>query len=365
LSPNFNIQKVLIAPLDWGLGHATRCIPIIRALQNKGYEVILAAEGAQANLLQTEFPDLQILPLAGYRVSYSKRKWWLPLSLLLQLPRLLRIIKYEKNWLDTVIDQYKIGLVISDNRYGLCSKKVACIFITHQLTIKIPFGWLEKLVQRINYRYINQFNSCWVPDAAGELNAAGLLSHPGKLPVTKVQYIGLLSRFQQQPVAKKYDYCILLSGPEPQRTLLEKKLVTGLSNIEEKILLVRGKPGATDLLQTGANLDVKNHLPGSALQEAIMQSEYIISRSGYTTVMELLSLQKKSILIPTPGQTEQEYLAKKLQQDHICMSVDQNGFNCATHLAMAKTFAYRFPVLPLFDEDAIDQLLRASLNHRP
>ncbi len=356
---------MLIAPLDWGLGHATRCIPIIRALQNKGHEVIIAAEGAQAKLLQTEFPHLQMLPLTGYRVKYSKSRWWLPFALLLQSPRLLHIIKYEKNWLDTVIDQYKIGLVISDNRYGLCSKKVACIFITHQLIIKTPFDWLEKWVQRINYRYIDQFNSCWVPDAAGELNAAGLLSHPGKFPGVKVHYIGLLSRFRQQPVAKKYDYCILLSGPEPQRTLLENKLIAGLAEIEGKILLVRGKPGAEDTLQTATHIEVKNHLRGSELQEAILQSEYIISRSGYTTVMELLSLQKKSILIPTPRQTEQEYLAKKLQQDHICMSVDQNEFNCATHLAMAKTFAYRFPDLPLFDEDAVDQLLKASLNYRP
>lgn len=322
--------------------------------------MLIAAEGAQAKLLQTEFPGLLILPLIGYRIKYSKRKRWLPFTLLLQLPRLLHIIKYEKNWLDTVIDQHKIDVVISDNRYGLSSKKVACIFITHQLTIKTPFAWLENLVQRINYRYIDQFNSCWVPDIAGEVNAAGLLSHPKKLPATKIQYIGLLSRFRQQPAAKKYDYCILLSGPEPQRTLLENKLVTGLAKVEGKILLVRGKPGAEDTLQTAIHIEVKNHLPGTLLQEAILQSDYIISRSGYTTVMELLSLQKRSILIPTPGQTEQEYLAKKLQQDHICIGVDQNEFDCATHLATAKKFVYRFPDLVLFDEDAVDQLLKDS-----
>jgi uncharacterized protein (TIGR00661 family) len=365
LSPNFNIQKVLVAPLDWGLGHATRCIPIIKALQNKGHQVIIAAEGAQAALLQTEFPHLQILPLPGYRVKYSRNKWWLPFALLLQLPRLLHMIKYEKNWLDAAIDEHQIGLVISDNRYGLSSKKVACIFITHQLTIKTPFAWLERMVQRINYRYIDQYNCCWVPDMAGNENAAGILSHPKKMPKTKVQYIGLLSRFQLQPAAKKYDYCILLSGPEPQRTLLENKLVAGLAKVEGRFLLVRGKPGTKDLLQTAAHIEVKNHLPGTQLQEAILQSEYIISRSGYTTVMELLSLRKRSILIPTPGQTEQEYLAKKLQQDHICMSIEQHQFNCEKHLALAKTFSYQLPALTLFDEEQVSELLKASLADRP
>ncbi len=356
---------MLVAPLDWGLGHATRCIPIIRALQKKGHEVLIAAEGAQAVLLSTEFPNLEVLPLKGYRITYSRRKWWLPFALLLQLPRLLYIIQYERAWLNRVIDEHHIGLVISDNRYGLHSKKVACIFITHQLTIKIPVGWIERIIQSINYWYVNQFNSCWVPDVEGAVNLAGILSHPLKLPRTQVHYIGLLSRFVPAPANRNYDYCILLSGPEPQRTLLENTLLAGLGKVEGKILLVRGKPGHEKLLKTADHIEVRNHLPGSAMQEAILQSEYIISRSGYTTVMELISLGKKSILIPTPGQTEQEYLARKLQDETICMSVTQKEFNCAKHLTMAKAFTYHFPHLPLFDEDAIDQLLKASLDHRP
>lgn len=358
--PNFNIQKVLIAPLDWGLGHATRCIPIIRALIAHGYKVIAAAEGPQAHLLQTEFPSLQILPLPGYRVRYSKSKWGLPFKLFMQLPRLRRIIKEEHRWLDGMIDEHHIDLVISDNRYGLYSKKLPCIFITHQLSIKAPFVWLEKIIQRINYSYINQYNSCWVPDVAGGVNAAGILSHPLILPRTEVHYIGLLSRFQLEPVAKKYDYTILLSGPEPQRTLLENKLLAELPDVKGSILLVRGKPGSEEIIQSAGHIEIKNHLPGSALQEVLLQSECIISRSGYSTVMELLSLQKRSILIPTPGQTEQEYLAKKLQDEHICMRVEQNEFNCVEHFAKAKIFAYQLPTFALFEGGKITELLQAS-----
>ena len=359
--PNFNIQKILVAPLDWGLGHATRCIPIIRALRASGYEVIAAAEGTQAHLLQTEFPSLRVLPLTGYRVQYSKTKWGLPFKLLQQLPRLQKIISYEHKWLDTLIDEQQIDLVISDNRYGLYSKKVPCVFITHQLTIKMPFVWLEKIIQKINYRYINQYTSCWVPDAAGSINTAGTLSHPLVLPRTKVQYIGLLSRFHFQPEAKKYDYTILLSGPEPQRTVLENKLLAQLPQVKGNILLVRGKPGTEEMIPTAGHIEIKNHLPGSLLEQVLRQSDYIISRSGYTTVMELLSLQKKSILIPTPGQTEQEYLGKKLMDAQLCLCVPQHKLNCLEHFTMAKTFGYRFSELTLFDENSIGALLKEAI----
>lgn len=358
---NFNIQKILVAPLDWGLGHATRNISIIRALLANGYKVVIGAENPQASLLQTEFPTLQILPLKGYRVRYSKSKWGLLFKLLQQLPRLHKFIKEEHDWLTTLIKEHKIDLVISDNRFGLHTKKIPCIFITHQLTVKAPFAWVEKMLQRINYQYINQFNCCWVPDVAGPENVAGILSHPVKLPLTKVQYIGLLSRFHGQPETKQYDYCILLSGPEPQRTILEEKILKGFVSLNKKILLVRGKPGSSEVLKVAANVEIKNHLPTPELQRVLMQSEFIVCRSGYTSLMELLSLQKKMILIPTPGQTEQEYLAKKLMDEKYCFSIAQETFDCAKHFAMAHDFQYRLPTFALFNEADITALINRSI----
>ena len=357
MPPKFNIQKVLIAPLDWGLGHATRCIPIIKAMLNNGYTVIIAAEGAQANLLQNEFPNLAILPLKGYRVRYSKSKWVLPFKLLWQVPGLFQTIRYERNWLANTIKEHKIDLVISDNRYGLSSQTIPCIFITHQLTIKTPFRWLEKRIQLINYHYINHFTRCWVPDVLGGVTAAGKLSHPAFLPNTKIQYTGLLSRFQKRGVTKKFNYCILLSGPEPQRSVLEKKIMNSLSKFNGKTLLVRGKPGSNEELTVPENITVKNHLPGNELEEAILQSEYIICRSGYTTVMELISLQKKSILIPTPGQTEQEYLADWLQEKQFCIRMAQSDFTWDAAIEKAKTFPYQMLSLPIFNDNTLVELL--------
>lgn len=358
---NFNIQTVLVAPLDWGLGHATRCIPLINALVTNGYTVILAAEGAQAHLLHQEFPQLTLLPLAGYRVRYAKTRLGLALNLLKQLPRLRKTIREEHAWLNEVISTHRIDLVLSDNRYGLYSQKVSCIFITHQLTIKAPFDWLQQLLQRINYRFINRFTACWVPDIEGEANIAGLLSHPKQLPRIPVFYLGLLSRFAPGEVEKKYDYCILLSGPEPQRTLLENKFIRELPSVAGNCLLVRGKPGSTEQLHIGPNVTVVNHLPGPELEAAIRQTAYVISRSGYSTVMELLALRKKAILIPTPGQTEQEYLAQRLQSAGICVSFTQDNFNATQHLPLAHTHHYQFPPLTLFHPDMLSALLQKSL----
>ncbi|MDP1764554.1 MAG: glycosyltransferase [Sediminibacterium sp.] len=357
MAKNFNIQKVLVAPLDWGLGHATRDILIIRALMAKGYEVIIGSEGAQASLLHAEFPSLQILPLPGYQVQYSKTQWGFLFTILFQIPRIYRVIKAEHRWLAKVIDEHRINLVISDNRFGLHAKKIPCIFITHQLTVKAPFNWLENLMQKVNYHFINQFNACWVPDVAGEENVAGVLSHPVILPKPTVHYIGLLARFQRQEAIKKYDYCILLSGPEPQRTLLEEKILAGIAAIDGKIVLVRGKPGSKEVLTVPENVTVNNHLPTHELQRAILQSDYIVCRGGYTSLMELLSLQKKMLLIPTPGQTEQEYLAKRLMDLHICFSVTQHRLNCAEHFAMVKKYPYQLPKFSLFKEEMITTLL--------
>jgi uncharacterized protein (TIGR00661 family) len=347
LAEKINIRQILVAPLDWGLGHATRCIPIIKSLVNAGHNVIIAGNATQQSLLRAEFPNLTFIVLNGYGISYASSKRILPLKILWQVPKILKSIRKENVWLNKVVDEYKIDLVISDNRFGMHTKKCPCIFITHQLTIKMPYLWLQNFARRINYHFINKFTACWVPDIAEENNVAGILSHPKVLPNIPVHYLGLLSRFTKlEVVEKKFDYCIMLSGPEPQRTLLEEKILSTMGNITGNILLVRGKPDSTETIAKPANTTIVNHLIGNELNIAIQQSEYIISRSGYTTVMELLALQKKAILIPTPGQTEQEYLAQQLMKQQWCYAVQQNEFDMASAISIAKKFEYQLPIMP-------------------
>ncbi len=341
---NINRKKVLVSPLDWGLGHTTRCITIVRILIDNDVPVIVACNTEQKFLLQQEFKNIEFLPLVGYNITYSKNKLLLPIKLLFQLPKIFLSIQREHRWLQKTIEKHQIDLVISDNRYGLYSRKIPCVFITHQLTIKAPFNWLEILLQKINYRHINRFTQCWIPDFEGEKNIAGVLSHPKRLPSVPVHYIGPLARFVKNNNAHiRYQFCIILSGPEPQRTILEDTILQQLATISIKCLFVRGKLNAAPITVTNSNVIIENHLNGTNLQTAIQASEFVITRSGYTSVMELLSLQKKCILIPTPGQTEQEYLAKQLMKQKWAWCIDQKDFNLIDSLEQASNFSYCLP----------------------
>jgi uncharacterized protein (TIGR00661 family) len=334
--------KILVAPLDWGLGHATRCIPLIRALLEAGHEVLLAGEGRQASLLAAEFPSLTLLPLRGYRIRYSRKAWQLPFVLLAQLPGIRQSIRNEKKWLEQQVREHAIDLVISDNRYGLYHPRIPAVIITHQLTIITPLRPLQNLIRQIHYRLLNQFTQVWVPDAYEPPSVAGILSHPEKMPAIPVHYIGCMSRFEYKEVPITYQYCVVLSGPEPQRTLLEEKLLEGFKNTRDRVLFIRGLPGETKLPATDNHITCLNHLSGEQLHKAILGSEWIICRSGYTTVMEILQLRKKAILIPTPGQTEQIYLAKRLHELGWSFSVKQNKLELGATLLAAQEFKFSF-----------------------
>ena len=340
-STNFIGQaRILLAPLDWGLGHATRCIPIICGLIEQGHTVLIAAEGPTKKLLEQEFPNIEYLPLKGYKVKYAKRKSTLAFSILRQIPKIIGIIIFENNWLNRIIENKKIDIVISDNRFGLYNKNAHCVFITHQLLIKTPF--LQGLLQKLNYRFINKFNECWVPDFYDEPSLADRLSHPKKMPSIPVRDLGLLSRFKKPKEVELQHILILLSGPEPQRTILEQKILKQLNFFPKPVLIVRGLPDSGSVLEVQKNVKYVNHLAAKQLEEAIHSSFFVIARCGYSTVMDLIKLQKKTILIPTPGQTEQEYLAKHLFTRKMAFCAKQESFDLKKALDTAKTFQYSF-----------------------
>ena len=352
---NFNINqekkgkthgkpRVLVAPLDWGLGHATRCIPIVKELQAQGCEVWVGAEGGTAKILQTEFPDLNFLELPGYRISYSDSARGFLFRIVRQIPKIRAAIKQEYKWLKKQLELYDFDAVISDNRFGLYTKNVPCIFITHQLTIKSPLGkWSERVLQRWNYKYINRFSECWVPDLPDDYNIAGQLSHPAKKPAVSIRYTGLLSRFEKKNENENKGYIvIILSGPEPQRSILEDKLIDELIRYNGTADVIRGLPSSLMVLPSTNDIRFYNHLPADELNKKILKAEFVISRTGYSTVMDVIQLQKKSILIPTPGQTEQEYLARYLQQKKIAYCLQQNDFSLMPALERARNFPYYF-----------------------
>jgi uncharacterized protein (TIGR00661 family) len=355
-SPN-----ILLAPLDWGLGHATRCIPLIRELLQRQCKVVLATSGKGKALLQQEFPDLPILPLAGYEIEYAAGGWELAMKIVAQIPKLLSAIEKEHLWLQKVVEEHSFDALISDNRYGLHHPNLYTIFLTHQLTIQTPFGFGKNILQDLNYNYINRFTECWVPDAEEEENLAGALSHPATKPTVPLKYTGPLSRFSQQHTADAGSYLLfLLSGPEPQRTLLEEKIVAELENLTAPFVIVRGLPGEKNTLAVNSNGIVYNHLPAAELEQLLAGASLVISRSGYSTIMDLAAMQKKSILIPTPGQTEQEYLAKHLMEKNFAFCVEQKKLKLKNILNLAEDFSYRsFPPMTKKLKEVVDAFVES------
>lgn len=335
--------RILVAPLDWGLGHATRCIPVIAELLAGKAEVWMAGEGIQEALLRQEFPEIPFLSLEGYRVKYARSSQGLLKTIFFQVPRLLRAIKKEQQWLQTTVAKYGFDAVVSDNRFGLYHPSVPSVFITHQLSIKSPLGkWSERLLQKNNYRYINRFAECWVPDEEGTGSLAGELSHPQQLPAVPVRYTGIVSRLKKTTaIPIKRHLFISLSGPEPQRTIFENRIIRDISHYEGTAVIARGLPGKASVIPSTNDIRFYNHLPANEYNRQMEQAEYVISRSGYSTVMDLAVMGKKSILVPTPGQTEQEYLAKNLFRQNIACFVTQQAFSLPEALQMAERFDYQ------------------------
>jgi len=337
--------RILIAPLDWGLGHATRCIPIINEFLVNDCDVWLAGAGSLEVLLRSEFPDLPFLLLPGYDIKYSKTSGGLVWKLIVQSPHIISCINKEHRWLARVTKTHGFDGVISDNRFGLYHTDLPAVFVTHQLSIKSPLGkWNQWLLQKWNYRHISHFRECWVPDLAGENALAGELSHPALLPAIPVKYIDPLSRFERNGQPEIADQLLfILSGPEPQRTILENSIINEVSHYPGMATIIRGLPSSESVIPSTGMIKFYNHLSTNELNEEIERADWVISRSGYSTIMELAKLQKKSILIPTPGQTEQEYLAKFLFQRKLAYPVEQKEFTLNRVLAEAKKFNYRFP----------------------
>lgn len=302
--------SVLVAPLNWGLGHATRCVPIIRKYLAEGHRVVIAADGEALLWLKKEFPETDTVRFPGFRIRYSGGNSQV-LAMLLQLPEIIAGIFREHRQLKKIIRQENIRLVISDNRFGLWNRTVKSVYITHQLMIKSPVKWLEPLLWRLHGRIIARYDECWIPDIEGAGNLSGDLSHRYPLP-RNARFIGWLSRFptvSSNTIEKNYINLCLLSGPEPHRTLFERAMIERFKGCGKPTLIVRGKPGDANVYKQLKNIDLLPDLPDNELQWHLQNTPHIFCRSGYSTLMDLQALNRTATLIPTPGQTEQEYLA--------------------------------------------------------
>ena len=323
-------RRILISPLDWGLGHASRIIPLINRLLEQGDNVIIAGSGLSLNLLQQHFPQLKSIEIPSFKMKYSagKSQVW---AVIKAFPKLIYYSIKEHQALKRIVEEENIDFIISDNRFGLYHKSVPSAYITHQLMIKLPKGYafMEPMVAYFHRCIINKFTECWVPDFEDcQYSLAGELSHPAKLP-KNVKYIGVLSRFSKRREetflmtngnkGERRNCIAILSGAESQRTIFENELLTSLqNNPSENIILVQGRIEAEQKVSKVGKVTVYNYMSTEQLQEHILKADEIICRSGYSSIMDLYALGKlkNATLIPTPGQSEQEYLAEYIS-NHI------------------------------------------------
>ena len=316
-------KKILISPLNWGLGHATRCVPVIHELLKQGAEVMLAGNGSSIKLLENEFPELKVLYFPDFEIKYGSQ---FGLTLMKQIPEFIVAVRNERKIVKQWVEEYNIDVIISDNRYGVRNKHTQNILITHQLYPKYPKGtqWTKLPANRQLNKWIKKFDAIWVPDFKDTPTLTGTLSHSAN-ETRNVHFIGPLSRFRVSEKNTQHGKRVaVLSGPEPLRSVFEKKVVDELNNTSQPAIVVRGLPNETTIPFLGKNIAVYNHLNAIDLQGIMAGASFIIARAGYSTIMDLWALNKPAVLVPTPGQAEQEYLAKHLEDIKGWTFLDQN-----------------------------------------
>lgn len=302
---DMSMKKVFYAVLNWGLGHAAHSKPIIEWLILEGYEVKIGSDGLAMEYLQEAFPSIPSVTLPSYGIEYAKKKSDFTSKIVAQLPKFFGAIRQEKKVLKHLLKEENFDLIISDNRYGIYDKNVTSIIICHQIKIKIKNS--EWLVNPLHRKLLERFNEVWIPDYEHlESSLSGELSHDQFSQPT--YYLGPLTSLKIEPVEKDIDLLVILSGPEPQRTILEEILMNYLTAITDlNIVMVRG----TNLKRSFSNhLETYDLIDAQELSNLCSRAEVIISRSGLGSISDMHASGIKTILIPTPGQVEQEYLAK-------------------------------------------------------
>lgn len=315
-------KRILVAALDWGLGHGAQAVPIVRALEENGYEAVVAAAGRAKHFLSREFPEKEILEAPPYNIRYSRKRGALS-ALGWQTVRIANSIRKEHELMDVWIEKHGLAGVISLNCYGFWSRRIPCALVVHQLSPRVAL--FQGLLRRIVSRYGNRFDQCWLLDdedrrLTGDLSNSSLYS-------TQVIPIGILSRFSPEPGAGdiKYDVVIIISGPEPSRSVMQEKMINEIRGSRLRVLVVLGKPEQS-VGRVNATSMIVSHLSTEDLNQALIGAGLVIARPGYSTIMDLSVLGARAVFIPTPGQPEQEYLAARLDEQRTAPSMTLEEF---------------------------------------
>lgn len=298
--------KIIVAPLNWGLGHASRSLAITDKLLDYGHEVIFASDGESLDLIHKNFPGKASYELPGYglKYRYSNELY----SLIDNLPGIIKAIKDEKQQAEKICSELNPDVIISDSRFGFRSRSCLSVLVTHQLNLKTKYIITRWLGNSVNRYWINKFDQCWIPDRADNILSGHLTKSHG---FSHTKFIGPISTFKKIEQEKDIDLLIVLSGPEPARTRFEARLINHYIDYRDRVVLVRGtKSGQT--ITIPRQWEIHDMLDRTELNNLVCRANHIVGRSGYSSIMDYYSIDRGACLVPTPGQAEQEYLARHL-----------------------------------------------------
>ncbi|MBW6458185.1 MAG: hypothetical protein K0B52_03390 [FCB group bacterium] len=324
-------KTVIYAILNWGLGHATRSAPIIRRLINDGNRVVIISHGQALTLMKEQFPECIFRDIRDKNIQYASNGIMFVFKIVSQFPKMVLGWEYERRKMRELEKEFHPDLVMTEMRLGFWSKNIPSVLITNQLRFFLPPGlkWAEILGEWFNFLVFRHFDHIFVPDIAGEPNLLGDLCHKGRIAKhPNVRFVGCLSSItpDDNPPEKDIDLLISISGPEPQRTMFEEIVLSRIADLSGKVVITLGSPGREGITEfDNGRITIYPHLDRGTMANIMQRAKFVISRSGFSTVNELFVLRKSAMLVPTPGQTEQEYIARHFHRQgifHYCRQED-------------------------------------------
>lgn len=303
-------MRIAFGICSWGLGHATRTLPIIRRFIKEGDDVVVVSHGGALSLLRTELDGgARFYDLEDYEPPSTQNSNLVALEAFASIPKYVSAVKREHDFVERMLANDKIDAIFSDNRFGFYSIRVPSFYMTHQLRIMNPLRsrFLESVTERLGEWLLNRLTGLIVPDFKSD-GLSGRLAHGlSVIDERDVHYIGALSDFERRSSDEDVDLFASVSGPEPQRSAFERLVLEQLEGFEGRAIISLGKKAETKVL---GNIEIRGLTGKKEREDLLSRSKVVISRSGYSTIMDMCALGRRSLLVPTPGQTEQEYLAQ-------------------------------------------------------
>jgi UDP:flavonoid glycosyltransferase YjiC (YdhE family) len=322
--------KVLFGILDWGLGHATRSVAIIEALRANGADIEVASRGTALSWLRQRYPEVAMCEKPGKSISYAER--FNTVKIASQLPAFAASIKEEQTFVAALHQENHYDLIISDNCYGFFHPEVYSVFITHQLEVDLPLA-LRSVFKSTIKSWIRPFNTVWIPDTPEHIFSGKLSKVSSDMPV---EYLGPISHL---PIAIRSPYPLvgMVSGPEPHRALMERALIDLFLKDGRQAIVIAGDPRREETSQ--GNVTIKPNPTAGELSALLRGAETLVCRSGYSSLMDLAIIGKRAILVPTPGQPEQTYLANLWHETFGYAMMSQSELETAKSLPMVTGLA--------------------------